>query len=91
MGQNVECKNIEWDKMSNGNKEEKEIQNGTKRRLVYSGDPSPNPKRILIFMSEHSRLNLVTLFTFFKILEVMCSESSNIGLVVLAIYVACRI
>jgi hypothetical protein len=33
MGQNVECKNIEWDKMSNGNKEEKEIQNGTKRRL----------------------------------------------------------
>jgi hypothetical protein len=25
MGQNVECKNIEWDKMSNGNKEEKEI------------------------------------------------------------------
>jgi hypothetical protein len=30
--------------------------------LVYSGDPSPNPKRILIFMSEHSRLNLVTLF-----------------------------
>ncbi len=49
--------------------------------LVYSGDPSPNPKRILIFMSEHSRLNLVTHFTFFKILEVICSESSNIGLV----------
>ncbi len=30
---------------------------------VFSGDPSPNPKRILIFMSEHSRLNLITLFT----------------------------
>ncbi len=28
---------------------------------VFSGDPSPNPKKILIFMSEHSRLNLVTL------------------------------
>jgi hypothetical protein len=24
---------------------------------VFSGDPSPNPKRILIFMLEHSRLN----------------------------------
>jgi hypothetical protein len=29
---------------------------------VFSGDPSPNPKRIVIFMSKHSRLNLVTLF-----------------------------
>jgi hypothetical protein len=30
---------------------------------VFSEDPSLNPKRILIFMSESSRLNLVTLFT----------------------------
>ncbi len=30
---------------------------------VFSGDPSLNPKRILIFISESSRLNFVTLFT----------------------------